>query len=79
MQHVDCKTTVAYAYGSVIEIQGDTATVAWNGGTQRLQAVEPAGVQLVRLGESIPTRNGFVDVLEGEAAGNRMVYTLTPT
>jgi hypothetical protein len=63
---------------SRITVNGDTATVQLGESQQTFRVEAPKGVELRRTGRWVRSRNGYLEPIEGEAMGNRVVYTLTP-
>ncbi|MFA0751220.1 MAG: hypothetical protein SLRJCFUN_001623 [Candidatus Fervidibacter sp.] len=63
---------------SRITADGDTATVQLGESRQTFRVEAPKGVRLYRTGRWVPCRNGYLEPIEGEAKGNRVVYTLMP-
>ena len=63
---------------STIAVDGGAARVRMGGAEQVFRVASPAGVTLRRMGERIPHRNGWVDIVEGQAPGTSVTYTLSP-
>ncbi len=63
---------------SQITVQGAVVHVKIDGGEQTFLVESPSGVSLSRTGRWVRCRNGFLEPIEGEVRGQRVVYTLTP-
>ncbi len=63
---------------SQITVQGTVVHVKIDGGEQTFLVESPSGVSLSRTGRWVRCRNGFLEPIEGEVRGQRVVYTLTP-
>ncbi len=61
-----------------ISINGAQASVALSGSHQTFTVESEAGIHLQRNGQWISCRNGFLEAIEGEISGQRVVYTLRP-
>jgi len=60
------------------EVSAAKTTVQLGKSRQTFVVESPPGVKLRRSGELQPTRNGFVEAIEGDVPGRRVIYTLTP-
>lgn len=60
-----------------ITTDGAAATVRLGRSQSRFVVESPAHVTLRRSGEWIPSRNGFLEAIEGDAPGRRVVFTLS--
>ena len=63
---------------SQISVEDSRAVVRLNNCQQIFSVESPANVKLQRSGNWISSRNGFLEAIEGEVHGQRVVYTLTP-
>ena len=63
---------------SKITVSGNTAIVQLGDSQQTFRVEAPNGVTLMRTGRWVRSRNGYLEPIEGEVKGNRVVYTLTP-
>jgi len=63
---------------SKITVNGNAAIVQLGDSQQTFRVEAPNGVTLMRTGRWVRSRNGYLEPIEGEVKGNRVVYTLTP-
>lgn len=63
---------------SRIDVKDGMAIVVFGKSVQIFQVEKPEGVKLRRLGYWIRSRNGYVEPIEGEVNGRRVVYKLMP-
>ncbi|MEW6307121.1 MAG: hypothetical protein AB1705_26960 [Verrucomicrobiota bacterium] len=61
-----------------VTIDGAQATVTVSRSQETFVVESPAGVKLHRSGELISSRNGFLEAIEGDIKGKKVVYTLSP-
>lgn len=59
-------------------LEGAKAVVGITNSTETFEVVSPAGAELRRTGTPISYRNGFLELAEGEVAGDRLIYRITP-
>lgn len=63
---------------SRITLDGGSVRVELNGSRQTFTVEAPKKVKLVSTGQWLTVRNGYVQGVEGEVKGARVVYTLRP-
>lgn len=63
---------------SRITVSESTVTLRLDNSQQNFRVESPKGVVLRRTGKWVRSRNGYLEPIEGEVKGNRVVYTLTP-
>lgn len=63
---------------SLIQVFGNTATVRLDNSQQTFRVEEPSDVTLYRVGRYVRSRNGYLEPIEGEVRGRKVVYTLQP-
>lgn len=65
-------------YTSRMTIDGSTATIRLGESKQVFAVEAPPGVSLSRAGEWVPSCNGYLEAIEGECPGRRVIYTIRP-
>ncbi|HXG23220.1 MAG TPA: hypothetical protein VNJ09_01600, partial [Chthonomonadales bacterium] len=63
---------------SRITMDGAMATVRFGESIQVFAVEAPSGVSLSRTGEWVFSRNGYLEAIEGECPGRRVIYTIRP-
>lgn len=63
---------------SLIQVLGNTATVKLGNSQQTFRVEEPSDMTLYRVGRYVRSRNGYLEPIEGEVMGRKVVYTLQP-
>ncbi len=63
---------------SRIQVRGNTVLVQLGSSQQNFRVEEPNNVTLRRTGRWVRSRNGYLEPIEGEVEGKRVVYTLKP-
>ncbi|MFN3421020.1 MAG: hypothetical protein ACK40X_04760 [Armatimonadota bacterium] len=63
---------------SLIQVLGNTATVKLGNSQQTFRVEEPSDATLHRTGRYVRSRNGYLEPIEGEVVGRKVVYTLQP-
>ncbi|MCS7192547.1 MAG: hypothetical protein NZ937_06160 [Armatimonadetes bacterium] len=61
---------------SRIQVIGNSVSVQIDDSRQTFRIEEPKNVSLRRTGRWIPSRNGYLEPIEGEVGSNRVTYTL---
>jgi hypothetical protein len=67
------------AAATQIVSNGTNVSVRLNHSQEVFSVLSPADIRLTRSGSWTSFRNGFFEMIEGVASGNRVVYSLTPS